>query len=39
MEQLKKLLWNKKQTTTQTGKITEGFASEYLILQNLTLID
>jgi putative endonuclease len=39
MEQLKKLLWNKKITTTQTGKITEDFVSEYLILQNLTLID
>lgn len=43
MEQLKKLLWNKKpvttQTTTQTGKITENFAAEYLALQRLTLID
>ena len=39
MEQLKKWIWNKKQTTTQTGKITEKFACEYLILQNLTFID
>jgi len=39
MEQLKKLLWTKTQTTTQTGKITERFAAEYLTLQNLTLIN
>ncbi|WP_076417249.1 YraN family protein [Colwellia sp. UCD-KL20] len=39
MEQLKKWIWNKKQTTTDTGRITEDFASEYLILQNLTLLD
>ncbi|XPF92618.1 YraN family protein [Colwellia sp. RE-S-Sl-9] len=39
MEQLKKWIWNKKQTTTDTGRITEDFASQYLILQNLTLLD
>lgn len=39
MEQLKKWIWNKKQTTTETGQITEKFTCEYLILQNLTFID
>lgn len=44
MEQLKKLLWNKKQsvsaqTTTQTGKVTEKFAAEYLLQQNLVLLE
>jgi len=43
MEQLKKLLWNKKTlskaSTTQTGKLTEKLAADYLVLQNLTLIE
>lgn len=39
MEQLKKWIWNKRQTTTETGKITENFTCEYLISQNLTFID
>lgn len=39
MEQLKKWLWNNKQSTTETGKITEQIAADYLILQNLTKID
>jgi putative endonuclease len=38
MEQLKKWIWNKTQTTTETGNITEKLASEYLTLQNLTLV-
>jgi len=38
MDQLKKWIWNKNQTTTETGNITEKFASEYLTLQNLTLV-
>jgi len=37
MEQLKKLLWNKKTlskaSTTQTGKLTEKLAADYLVLQ------
>ncbi len=39
MEQLKKWIWNRKQTTTETGKITEKFSCEYLLLQNLTFLD
>jgi putative endonuclease len=39
MEQLKKWIWNKKQTTTETGKITEKYTCEYLILQNLTFVE
>jgi len=39
MKQLKKWLWNKPQTTTDTGKITENFAARHLVLQNLSLVD
>lgn len=38
MEQLKKWIWNKKKTTTETGKFTEQFAAEYLTSHNLTFV-
>jgi len=39
MEQLKKWLSSKKQTTTETGKLTEEFAAKYLKSQNLTHVE
>jgi len=39
MEQLKKWIWNKKQTTTETGKLTEKFTAEYLTSHNLLLLE